>query len=191
MVRAVNGLGVNGLGRDDIVSLLADVATEAERREVVISLFLVGGAAMALAYSSSRATKDLDGIFEPKSVVNEIAAQVALQRPEYGLAADWLNDAAKSFMPGPDPHASTLFEWAALSVRIASPRYLFVMKALAGREVDEEDLRILYPLCRFQNVNQALDAVAAAYPGAILRASTQYLVEAIAEGSPGPSAPAG
>lgn len=114
MVRAVNGLGVNGLGRDDIVSLLADVATEAERREVVISLFLVGGAAMALAYSSSRATKDLDGIFEPKSVVNEIAAQVALQRPEYGLAA-----------------------------------------------------------------------------GRILRASTQYLVEAIAEGSPGPSAPAG
>ncbi len=174
-----------GLGHDDIVLLLGDVAAEAERREVVVSLFLVGGAAMALAYSSSRATKDLDGIFEPKSVVNEIAAHVARQRREYGLAADWLNDAAKSFMPGPDPSASTLFETPTLSVRVASPRYLFVMKALAGREVDEADLRILYPLCAFESVDQALDAISAAYPGRLLKASTQYLVEAIAEGSPG------
>jgi hypothetical protein len=42
-------LANSGLGRDDIRSLLLDVAAEAERREVSISLFLVGGAAMALA----------------------------------------------------------------------------------------------------------------------------------------------
>ena len=32
-------------------------------------LFLVGGAAMALAYSTRRATRDLDAIFEPKQVI--------------------------------------------------------------------------------------------------------------------------
>lgn len=169
-----------GLGRDDIMSLLTEVAAEAERREVAISLFLVGGAAMALAYSTSRATKDLDGVFEPKAVVYEIAAHVARIRPEFELAPDWLNDAAKAFLPGDDPEASTFFETPGLSVRVASPRYLFVMKALAAREADEEDLRLLYPLCRYESANDALNAIAAAYPGRLLRASTQYLVEAIA-----------
>lgn len=171
---------MDGLGRDDILTLLRDVAAEAERREVAVSLFLVGGAAMALAYSTSRATKDLDGVFEPKSIVYEIASHVARQRPEYGLAPDWLNDAVKSFMPGEDPEASTLFETPGLSVRVASPRYLFVMKALSARESDEEDLRILYPLCGFRSAGEALDAVAGAYPGRLLKASTQYLVEGIA-----------
>lgn len=169
-----------GLDRRDILSLLSDVAVEAEQREVAISLFLVGGAAMALAYSTSRATKDLDGIFEPKAVVYEIAAHIARIRPEFELAPDWLNDAAKGFFPGDDPEASTFFEAPGLSVRVASPRYLFVMKALSAREADEEDLRLLYPLCRFRTANEALDAVAAAYPGRLLKASTQYLVEAIA-----------
>jgi Nucleotidyltransferase of unknown function (DUF6036) len=172
---------IHGLGRDDIVKLLNDVAKEAERREVEVSLFLVGGAAMALAYSTSRATKDLDGVFEPKSVVYEIASRIAQLRPEYGLNPDWLNDAAKSFMPGEDVNSTTLFETPGLSVRIASPRYLFVMKALSAREADEDDLRILYPLCGFTSANDALDAVAAAYPGRLLKASTQYLVEGIAQ----------
>ncbi len=173
----------NGLTRDDIMSLLTDVATEAERREVAISLFRVGRAAMALAYSTSRATKDLDGVFEPKSVVYEIAAVVAERRPEYALAPDWLNDAVQGFLPGEDPDASTFFESPGLSVRVASPRYLFVMKALAAREADEEDLRLLYRISRFESANDALDAIAAAYPGRLLKASTQYLVEAIAADS--------
>ena len=169
-----------GLGRDDILSLLADVAIEAERREVAISLFLIGGAAMVLAYSTTRATKDLDGVFEPKSVTYEIASHVAQNRPEFDLPSDWLNDAAKAFMPGDDLEASTLFETPGLSVRVASPRYLFVMKALSAREIDEEDLRVLYPLCGFGSAVDALDAIATAYPGRLLKASTQYLVEAIA-----------
>ncbi len=80
---------IEGLLRDDILKLLNDVAKEAERREVEVSLFLVGGAGMALAYSTSRATKDLDGVFEPKSIVYGIAAHVAQQRPEYDLCPDW------------------------------------------------------------------------------------------------------
>jgi Nucleotidyltransferase of unknown function (DUF6036) len=172
---------IEGLLRDDIMKLLNDVAKEAKRREVEVSLFLVGGAAMALAYSTSRATKDLDGVFEPKSIVYEIAAHVAQRRPEYGLSPDWLNDAAKSFMPGEDADATTLFETVGLSVRIASPRYLFVMKALSAREADEDDLRILYPLCGFASAGEALDTVASGYPGRLLKASTQYLVEGIAD----------
>jgi hypothetical protein len=171
---------IEGLDRQAIRSLLNDVAAEADRREVSLSIFLVVGAAMALAYSTSRATKDVDGVFEPKAVVYEIAASIAAGRPELGLPPDWINDAAKSFLHGDDPQASTLFESPGLAVRIASPQYLFVMKALAAREADEEDLRVLYPLCGFSSATEALDAVAAAYPGRLIKASTQYLIEEVA-----------
>ncbi len=170
----------HGLGRTEILMLLDKVAHEAERREVSVSLFLVGGAAIALAYSTTRSTKDLDGVFEPKQVVYEIAVRIARDYPEFGLADDWLNDAAKSFLPGNDALASTLLELPALSVRVASPRYLFVMKAMAAREVDEEDLRILYPLCHFGSAAEALNALETAYPGRPMKAAVQYLVEGIA-----------
>jgi hypothetical protein len=55
------------------------------------------------------------------------------------------------------------------------------MKALAAREADEDDLRTLYPLCGFNGFSDALDAVAAAYPGRLLKASTQYIIEGIAQ----------
>ena len=60
-------------------------------------------------------------------------------------------------------------------------------EALSAREVDEDDLRILFPLCGFQSAGDALDAVASAYPDRLLKPSSQYLVEGTANeftGSP-------
>jgi hypothetical protein len=47
------------LNRDDIATLLDELASELEAEGVHGDLFLVGGAAMALAYSTRRATRDL------------------------------------------------------------------------------------------------------------------------------------
>lgn len=49
-------------------------------------MFIVGGAAMALAYSNRRITKDIDAVFEPKAMIYESAAKVAEQ---LGLPDDW------------------------------------------------------------------------------------------------------
>jgi hypothetical protein len=54
------------------------------------------------------------------------------------------------------------------------------MKAVAARESDEEDLRILYPLAGFESAEEALDAVELAYPAQAMKPSVQYLVESIA-----------
>ena len=118
------------LSRDDIATLLDELASELEAEGVHGDLFLVGGAAMALAYSTRRATRDLDAIFEPKQVIYRAAQRVGDRR---GLSADWLNG-VKGFLPGPDPGATVLFDRPGLAVRIASPRYLFAMKVLAARE---------------------------------------------------------
>lgn len=124
---------------------------------VVGELFLVGGAAMALAYDRSRATRDLDAVFEPKAVLYDAAHRIAERE---GLPADWLNDAVKGFLPGPDPAATVALELPALRVRVASPGYLFALKAAASRaERDADDLLLLYRLCGFADVEEALDHV--------------------------------
>jgi hypothetical protein len=86
-----------GLGREDIRALLDDLSSELAARGVRAELFLVGGAALAVAYDAMRATRDLDAVFHA-DVVRQAATAVAEHR---GLAGDWLNDAVKGFLPGP------------------------------------------------------------------------------------------
>ena len=49
-----------------------------------------------------------------------------------------------------------------------------------GLESDEEDLRILWPLCQFSNAAEALDYLESAYPSETIKPRTQYIVEGIA-----------
>lgn len=62
-----------GLGREDIRALLDDLSAELRARGTRAELFLVGGAAMAVAYDSTRATRDLDAVFVPSDVVRQAA----------------------------------------------------------------------------------------------------------------------
>jgi hypothetical protein len=91
-----------GLGRDDIRALLDDLSAELAARGARAELFLVGGAALAVAYDATRSTRDLDAVFIPSDIVRQAASAVAARE---GLAEDWLNDAVKGFLPGPDPDA--------------------------------------------------------------------------------------
>ncbi len=163
------------LSRDEILRLLEELAADLETSGVHGDLFLVGGAAMALAYSKRRTTRDLDAVFEPKRVIYEAVRRIANRE---GLPEDWLNDGVKGFLPGDDHNATLLFDRPGLSVRVASPRYLFAMKVLAARvERDEADLRILYQLSGFESVLQALDFVQEMYPHRPLPPRAQYLLE--------------
>ena len=63
-------------------------------------VFVVDGAAMALAYDARRATVDVDAIFVPAIEVRMAVARVA---ERLHIDEDWLNDGAKAFMPGSDP----------------------------------------------------------------------------------------
>jgi len=60
-----------------IVAALQALGDELARRHVRGQIFIVGGAAMALAYSTRRVTKDIDAVFEPKRAIYEAAAKVA------------------------------------------------------------------------------------------------------------------
>jgi hypothetical protein len=61
-------------------------------RGVVADLYVFGGAAMALAYDSRRATRDVDALFKPHGIVLEEALAVAA---ELDLPRWWLNEQAE------------------------------------------------------------------------------------------------
>lgn len=168
-----------GLGRDDIRALLDDLSQELAARGARAELFLVGGAALAVAYDATRATRDLDAVFVPSDVVRQAAAAVAGRE---GLADDWLNDAVKGFLPGPDPDAQRFYATDSLIVDVASPRYLLAMKLFAARaEIDADDITLLYRQLGFSTVDEGLDLVEQAYPGRPIPAKVRFLLTEIVD----------
>jgi hypothetical protein len=138
-------------------------------------LFVVGGSAMALAYSLRRTTRDVDAIFVPKAAVYEAARTVAR---ELSLPDDWLNDAVKAYAHGDDPARRVVFQTPSLTVSVASPHYLLAMKLLAARvDQDTDDIVDLYRLCGFTTAEEGMDLLETAYPGRPVEARTQFLLE--------------
>ncbi len=148
--------------RAEILKALQALGDELSSRGVRGQIFIVGGAAMALAYSTRRVTKDIDAVFEPKSSIYEAAAKVA---EELGLPDDWLNDAAKGFMPGEDQHARLLPDIEGIEITTASPQYLLAMKLMAMRfGEDDEDIEVLVEECGLKSAQEVLDLLERLYP---------------------------
>ena len=164
-----------GLNRKRLMAAFDALSSELAAHEVRGELFVVGGAAMALAYSARRVTRDVDAIFEPKAVIYQ-AARVVAQRLD--LPDDWLNDAVKSFAPGEDSGRRVVFSTPSLEVSAAFPRYLLAMKLLAARvDQDADDIRVLYEQCGFTTAGEGMDLLEEVYPGHPLEPRTQFLLE--------------
>jgi Nucleotidyltransferase of unknown function (DUF6036) len=163
---------------------LAEVIAE---RGIRGDLFVVGGAAMAVAYQARTATKDVDAVFAPKTELYSAAEVVA---GELGLPDGWLNDAVKAFVTRADPEAIPVLDRPSLRVTVASPRYLLAMKLLAGRpEQDADDIRFLAGLLRLTTSDEVLEVVTSVYPEARILPRTQFLVEELFGQSAGDEAP--
>jgi hypothetical protein len=168
-----------GLGREQIRMLLDQLSVELAARGARADLFLVGGAAIAVAYDSARATRDLDAVFLPTDVVRQAALAVA---ERHGLAKDWLNDAVKGFLPGPDPDAQRYYVSDSLTVDVASARYLLAMKLFSSRvENDADDIMFLYRQLGFTTVEEGIALVESAYRGRPIAVKVKFLLAEIVE----------
>ncbi|HEY1776083.1 MAG TPA: hypothetical protein VGG41_07985 [Solirubrobacteraceae bacterium] len=148
--------------RARIVAALEDLGHELTSQGIHGQIFIVGGAAMALAYSNRRVTKAIDAAFEPKAAIYEAAQRVA---ERLGLPDDWLNDGVKGFLPGVDRDARPLPEIRGIEVSTASPRYLLAMKLLAMRfGEDDDDIRVLLGETGITTPDDALALMARVYP---------------------------
>jgi len=162
--------------RTEILASLAALGEVLQQDGVVADLYVVGGAAIALAYDDRRATRDIDAVFVPKDLVYRAAARVAELR---GLPQGWLNDAVKGFLLGPDPHPTTVLDLPGLRVEVASPQSVLVMKCLADRiGEDDDDVRLLASMLGVSDAAAVLDLVQMA--GArLLTPQVQFFVEAV------------
>lgn len=150
------------LGRAQIERAFTALGDRLVQRGVVADVFIVGGAAMALAYDATRVTRDVDSLFVPHGVVLEEARNVA---QDLGLPAWWLNEQASVYISGKDdPDKRRVFDHPGLRVTAASPRHIFAMKALAARTRDIDDLRLLAGIIGIDSAETALQICGEFFP---------------------------
>jgi hypothetical protein len=162
------------LTKSQIVEALEHLDRALARDGVRAELYLVGGAVMCIAINARASTKDVDGWFTQPQAVRAAARQVAA---ELGLPDDWLNDAAKGFIP----EGARFERWRAfghLDVSVAEDRTLLAMKCAAARsEEDSNDIRLLAARLGLTTAADVLGVVTDFYPAERLPVRAQLLVE--------------
>lgn len=149
-------------GRAEMERAFTALGERLARRGVVADVFVVGGAAMALAYNATRVTRDIDATFVPHGVVIEEVRHVA---DDLGLPYWWLNEQASIYISGKDdPGKRRVFDHPGLRVSVASPAHVFAMKTLAARTRDIDDLRVLADIIGVESADQAMQICAEFYP---------------------------
>ena len=119
------------MGRAELERAFTALGERLQQRGVTATLFVVGGAAMAMAYDARRLTRDVDAMLVPHGVVVEEARTVA---DSLGLPPWWLNEQATAYVSGKDdPGKRAVFDHPGLRVTVASPEHIFAMKALAAQ----------------------------------------------------------
>ena len=161
------------MDRDQIIGDLTALGRALDRRGVTGEMYLVGGAAIALAFDERRATRDVEVVFKPKATVYEAAAEVAdelepprglVERRREGIPAARPPCQSGARSPGP-----------ALPERI--PRMLLVLKVLAHRVgEDEDDVPLLAHAIGLATAEQVLEVAAEVF-GDRLDAVARFYVE--------------
>jgi hypothetical protein len=136
---------VSYLNRQGIIETLDALALELAGSQDEFELYLVGGAALVLAFGARESTKDVDAFAASPSPSMASSLRLAAERVANakGLPTHWLNDAAKGFVHGLAP-GEVVFERPPLRVRLLAPQQLLAMKLSAWRDdIDIADARLL------------------------------------------------
>ena len=130
---------------DRVSALLQELGKRLVGRGIEGEIYVVGGAAMMLAYDRTRITRDIDAVGVPQAEIDaEVRAMAADHRD---LDSDWLNARVLPLLPrGVDGERLQVLGGPGLTVNVASPSWMLAMKARAAR--GRRDLDDIWVLCQ-------------------------------------------
>ena len=154
--------------RRDIEEGLAQLVAELSRLNQLVTIQVVGGAAITLQADRGILTNDVDALFVSDSPVQAAIERVAVSR---NWPMDWTNNNVLLFVS----HFDQPSDWEArftsgeAQILIARPPLLLAMKLLAGRGLrDNDDIDLLLELCGITDLEQAVDLFDHYYPTEVI-----------------------
>ena len=165
------------LTRQKILELFQKLNAELASRGQSGDIGIVGGATMCLVFNARVSTKDVDAIFEPATLLRELAARIG---EDEGLPADWLNDAAKGFIQ-PGFVRQEVLNLSHLRVWAPEPRYMLAMKCISARwdTSDRDDVIFLLRLLGFLDPQEVFSLIESYYPRNLIPAKTKFFIEEV------------
>lgn len=136
---------------------------------------LYGGAVMCIAFNARESTHDIDAVFNPKYNIYQAAKELA---EEYSLPEDWLNDSVKGFI-SENNELNLVTSLSNLAIYMASPQYMFAMKAVSCRTEHIAEIQYIKFLIRYLGIattEQALAVIAKYYPSNRVTNKTFYFL---------------
>ena len=124
------------LHRDDMLRFLKEINSRLKAIDKTGEVYIVGGAAISLAFGGRDATEDIDAIYKPRSEIRKI---IKLMSDEHNLRSDWLNNDAEHFVTE-KMSFTLLFEYSNLKVFHIDAECLLAMKLASARPDTSPDM---------------------------------------------------
>ena len=129
---------------EDIINCFKELDKRLPPDSGRVTVYMIGGGAMATRYDSARVTTDIDYTTTGSDTPAALTAGIAATSDRLGLKPDWMNNVAESSIPRtPDDEQQTVYKGDNLTVVAAGYRHLIAMKLNAGRDKDVQDLLTL------------------------------------------------
>lgn len=125
--------------RTEIERLLGLLDRRLRHRGVSASVYVVGGAAIAVTIYDARRTVDIDAVASDRAVLEEARLLAEVEH----ILPTWLNENARPWIPPRPPQASSAPKGPGLVVDWAPADHLMAMKLVAVRPQDAPDLLVL------------------------------------------------
>ena len=163
--------------REQILESLRQLGEELDALGMLGEILLTGGAAMCLVHDARDMTKDVDALYEPKPIINQIALKISRRND---LPPDWLNDSVKVFLT-PNAPREDFISFKGLRIQTVSAEYLLAMKLMSSRygEKDYDDIRFLFSKLGIETYERASEILTSFYDINTIPARTKYIIEGI------------
>ena len=163
------------LDRKRLIKLFDELSEELRFTRTRAQIYIVGGAAMSLAFARDRTTRDVDARIDTGH--SRLTEAVRTIGRKYELGDTWLNDQATTAIPREtDTRARTLYESPYLTVTGASARHLLAMKLLAARDADRQDIATLVDHLEIEEPEQAIRIFDDLFPEERLKAEARDIL---------------